>query len=175
MSGYEETGSEFKQKKAHRHTLVFFLVGLLVGGAAMGAAVATALPKMTIVTQESLLGFDETVAALQKAIPAQGWVVSPVSDMNQSMARLGYEFAPRVKLVKMCNPEYAMRVLIADRYVSAMMPCTLAVWEGDDGKVYISKLNMPLLARMFGGNIAKVMGRRVAEDEQVMLAGIVQD
>jgi hypothetical protein len=32
------------------------------------------------------------------------------------------------------------------------------VWEDDDGKVYLSKMNLTLMAKMFGGNIAKVMG-----------------
>jgi uncharacterized protein (DUF302 family) len=54
------------------------------------------------------------------------------------------------------------------------MPCTLAVWEGDDGKVYLSKMNMSLMAKMFGGNIAKVMGGNVAQDEHAILSDIVK-
>jgi len=149
--------------------------GLVVGALFCAIAIVGVMPKMMIVTQESQLGFDETVAALEEAIPAQGWVVSTVSDMNKSMARHGVEFGPRVKLVKLCKPEYAKSVLTTDRHVSTLMPCTMAVWEGDDGKVYLSKMNMPLMAKMFGGNIAKVMGGSVARDEHAILSGIVQD
>jgi len=175
MSEVQAHDSEQKEKKTYRPSLVYVLVGLIAGAALTGAAVVTAMPKMMIVTQESQLGFDETVAALEKAIPEQGWVVSTVSDMNKSMAKHGVEFGPRVKLVKLCKPEYAQSVLRTDRYVSTLMPCTFAVWEGDDGKVYLSKMNMSLMAKMFGGNIAEVMGGRVAQDEEAMLAGIVQD
>jgi len=133
------------------------------------------MPSLMIVTHESELGFDETVSALEKSIVDKGWVVSAVSDMNQSMARHGVEFGPRVKLVKLCKPEYAKSVLTTDRYISTLMPCTLAVWESDDGTVHLSQMNMGLMAKMFGGNIARVMGGSVVRDEQAMLAGIVKD
>jgi uncharacterized protein (DUF302 family) len=155
--------------------LIGVLIGVAAGALLCGAAVVTAMPRMMIVTQESRLCFDETVAALEEAIPAQGWVVSTVSDMNKSMAKHGVEFGPRVKLVKLCKPEYAQSVLTTDRHVSTLMPCSFAVWEGDDGKVYVSKMNMSLMAKIFGGNIARVMGGRVAPDEHAMLAGIVGD
>ncbi len=155
-------------------SLIGVLVGVVSGAVLCGVAMVSAMPKMMIVTQESRLGFDETVAALEEAIPAHGWVISTVGDMNQSMARHGVEFGPRVKLVKLCKPEYAKSVLTTDRHVSTLMPCTIAVWEGDDGNVYVSKMNMSLMARLFGGNIAKVMGGSVARDERAILAGIVK-
>ena len=37
------------------------------------------------------------------------------------------------------------------------------------------KRNMPLMAKMFGGNIAQVMGGSVAKDERTVLLGIVED
>ena len=55
------------------------------------------------------------------------------------------------------------------------MPCTMAVWEGDDGKVYLSEMNMGLMAKMFGGNIAKVMGGSVVHDEEQILEGLLKD
>jgi len=38
------------------------------------------------------------------------------------------------------------------------MPCTLAVYEADDGKVYISKMNTGLMGKLFGGTVAEVVG-----------------
>jgi uncharacterized protein (DUF302 family) len=175
MSEPQETTGERKQRRTHRLHLLSALIGLVAGVLLTGAAVVWTMPKMMIVTQESELGFDETVAALEKGIPENGWVVSTVMDMNKSMAKHGVEFGPRVKLVKLCKPEYAKSVLTTDRHVSTLMPCTLAVWEGDDGKVHLSKMNMPLMARMFGGNIAKVMGGSVARDERNILSGIIAD
>ena len=145
------------------------LVGIVVGAVLCGLVLWVVMPSMMIVTHESELGFDETVTALEKSIEEQGWVVSRVMDMNASMAKHGVEFAPRVKLVKLCKPEYANSVLTTDRHVSTLMPCTFAVWEDDEGDVYLSKMNM------FGGNIADVMGGKVVKDERAILSGIVRD
>ena len=46
-------------------------------------------------------------------------------------------------------------VLETDRYISTMMPCTFSVWEDDNGKIYLSRINMGLIAKMFGGNVAR--------------------
>jgi len=163
------------KRQSVKYLLMGGLAGLVVGAVLCGLVIFTAMPSLMIVTHESELGFDETVAALEKSIADEGWVVSAVSDMNKSMARHGVEFGPRVKLVKLCKPEYAKSVLTTDRHISTLMPCSLAVWEGDDGKVHLSKMNMGLMAKMFGGNIARVMGGSVVRDEKAMLAGIIED
>lgn len=163
------------KSQGRRSWMVAGMIGIMVGALLCGSAIVVAMPRMMIVTQESRLDFEETVAALERAIPARGWVVSTVMDMNQSMAKHGVEFGPRVKLVKLCKAEYAKSVLTTDRHVSTLMPCTIAVWESDDGRVLLSKMNMPLMARMFGGNIAKVMGGSVARDEHAILSDIVRN
>jgi uncharacterized protein (DUF302 family) len=148
----------------------------MIGFILCGIIVFTAMPSLMIVTRECKLGFDETIAALEERIPEHGWVISggqPI-DMNKSMAKNGVTFKPRVKLVKLCNAEYAKSVLTTDRHVSTMMPCTFSVWEGDDGKVYLSEMNMPLMAKMFGGNVAEVMGEKVVHDEEEMLKGLLK-
>jgi len=94
--------------------------------------------------------------------------------MNKAMAKHGVTFKPRVKLVKLCKADYAKSVLTTDRHVSCMMPCSMAVWESDDGKVYLSEMNMGLMAKMFGGNVAKIMGGKVVHDEEQMLEGLLK-
>ena len=148
--------------------------GAMLGIVVTGILVRVFLPGMMIQVKESSLGFDETVAALEEAIVDHGWVSPGTSDMQQSLAKQGRPVPYRVKLVKLCHPEYAKRVLDAERHVSCLMPCTIAVWEGDDEKVYISKMNTGLMGTMFGGTIAEVMGGSVAKDEEAMLAGIVK-
>ena len=171
-----EENNEVLTVKSNRRIWIASTVGVMIGFLLCGIIVFTAMPSLMVVTRESKLGFDETIAALEKRIPEHGWVVSggqPI-DMNKSMAKHGVTFKPRVKLVKLCNAEYAKSVLTSDRHISCMMPCTMAVWEGDDGKVYLSEMNMALMAKMFGGNIAKVMGEKVVHDEEEMLLGLLK-
>lgn len=171
-----EEKNETMPKKSIGRILVAGIIGAVVGFVLCGVIVFTAMPSLMIVTKESKLGFDETVAALEKQIPEHGWVISggqPI-DMNKSMAKHGVTLEPRVKIVKLCNAEYAKSVLTTDRHISCMMPCSMAVWEDDNGKVYLSEMNMGLMAKMFGGNIAKVMGQKVVHDEEQMLEGLLK-
>jgi uncharacterized protein (DUF302 family) len=165
------------QLKAHgnkKNIVISGIIGLVVGVIVCAISVFVMMPSMMIVTEECSLSFDETVSVLKKNIVENGWVVSTITDMNKSMAKHGVEFAPRVKLIKLCKPEYAKSVLETDRHISTMMPCTFSVWEGDDGKVYLSKMNMGLMAKMFGGNVAKVMGGDVVREEEKMLLGLLK-
>ena len=150
----------------------------LVGGVVLGIVVTcvvgwTAMPGMMIVTEQSRLGFDETISALGKAITDQGWISPGTTDMQASLAKHGQDFPHRVKIIKLCHPQYAADVLATDRHVACLMPCSIAVWEGDDGRVYISKMNTGLMGKMFGGNIAEVMGNKVARDEAAILAPVL--
>jgi uncharacterized protein (DUF302 family) len=150
-----------------------FLAGLLLGAVLAGVLVLKTMPSAMIVTAPGSLGFDETVAALEKATTDQGWVVSAVMDMNESLAAKGVVFGPRVKLIKVCKPEYAADILKTDRDISVMMPCTLAVWEDDQGSVMVSRMNTGLMGRLFGGNVARVMSRRAAPDEHRIFSSVL--
>ena len=172
--------SEEKNKttptKSNRKIWLAGVIGAIIGFVFCGILVFTTMPSLMIVTRECKLGFDETIATLEKRIGEHGWAIQggqPI-DMNQSMAKHGVTFNPRVKLVKLCKAEYAKDVLTTDRHVSTMMPRTFSVWEGVDGKVYLSKMNMALMAKMFGGNVAKVMGEKVVHDEEEMLQGLLK-
>jgi len=150
------------------------LVGLLVGVVLTGLVAVVAARRLMVVVHESSKGFDDTVAAIEQAIRENGWASPGTVDMNASMAKHGVEFKPRVKLVKLCKADYAASVLQTDRHLACLMPCTMAVYEGDDGKAYVSKMNTGLMGRLFGGTVAQVMGGHVTEDEARMLENIVR-
>ena len=153
--------------------------GILILAAGLAGMIITAglivavMPKMMIVTQPSRFDFAKTVATVEQSIKDNGWVSPGTMDMNQAMAKHGVTFDPQVRLIKLCKAEYAKEVLTTDRYISCMMPCTISIWEDDDKNVFISKINMGLMANMFGGNIKKVMGTDVVEDEARILSGIL--
>jgi uncharacterized protein (DUF302 family) len=160
--------------KKQAKVLIAIGLGGLMGALMTGLVLFAAMPTMMLKTYETQYGYDETIARLQERIEADGWVVSGVSDMNKSLAKQGVDFKPRVTLVSLCHPDYAQSVLTSDRYVSVMMPCKFSVWEGDDGKVYLTKMNMGLMGKLFGGNIAHVMSGKVAVDEEKILDGLLK-
>ena len=156
-------------------TVAVGTVGFMAGAAVCAAAVVIVMPGMMIVTAPSRLGFEETVEAVEAGIADRGWASPGTIDMNRSMAKHGVALEPRVAVVQLCKAEYAKSVLTTDRYVASLMPCAIAVYEGEDGKVYVSKMNTGLMGKLFGGNIARVMGGEVAADERAILAGVVGD
>jgi len=165
--------SKNKTKQKYRTMLISSASGIVIGFVLCGIIIYSIMPSMMIVTKQSTMSFDETINTLKKQVEENGWVVSGVSDVNKSLASHGVQFTPKVKLFNLCKPEFAKSILASDRYISTMMPCTFGVWQGDDGNVYISKMNMKLMAKMFGGNIAKVMGGDVAHDEEQILSGLL--
>ncbi|MFA5238521.1 MAG: DUF302 domain-containing protein [Phycisphaerae bacterium] len=171
-----EEKTKLNKSKINRNNWISGLIGAAIGFVLCAIIMISAMPSMMIVTRECKMGLDETVAALEKRIPEHGWVISgdKAMNMNDSLAKNGVDFKPGVRLIKLCKAEYAKSVLTTDRYVSCLMPCTMAVWEGDDGKVYLSEMNMSLMAKMFGGNIGKIMGGKVVKDEEEILKGLLK-
>jgi uncharacterized protein (DUF302 family) len=153
-----------------------FILGLIVGGVLVGGIMWLLMPQMMLVVHESRFDtIEETCDQLKTAIEANGWSNPAIRDMNATMAKHGVVMERPVRIVELCQPHYAKDVLTTDPEVSTLMPCAWGVYEGDDGAVYITGMNMGLMGKMFGGNIAKVMGERVAADEQRMLAAVVQE
>ncbi len=150
------------------------LLGSFVLGVAVTAAVFIFVARDSMVTSEpSALEFDETVQAVESGIEAaEGWSSPGTRNLNEMMANNGVEFGPRVRLVEMCKAPYAAEVLRDDRRMATLMPCVVAVWEKDDGSVWISKMNSGLLGKVFGGAVGRVMGRLIPGEEEAILRAI---
>ena len=149
-------------------------VGLVVGLVVAAIVVVEVMPRLMIVTNPSRLDLKDTVKTIEQNIEEQGWVHSGTRNMNASLEKHGKQLAPRVRVIELCHPDYARSVLKSDRYVSCLMPCSVAVWENDKGNVFVSKMNTGLMGKMFGGNIARIMGGAVARDEHAILQEVLQ-
>lgn len=152
-----------------------FLTGLISGMIIFGIFMFMTMPSMMIKTLESNYDFDTTVSKIESAIKREGWSHKGTSSISDELAKNNLPLAGRIKTIKLCKAQYAKKVLDSDKYVSVMMPCQIAVWESDDKKVMISKMNLKLMGKMFGGVISEVMGGSVSEDEARMLKGIFKN
>jgi uncharacterized protein (DUF302 family) len=91
------------------------------------------------------------------------------------MANKGIQFEPRVKIVQLCSPKHAKSVLTSSMGMSAMMPCTVSVWTGEDDKVHVSRMNTGFMAALLGGQAGRIMGSEVVPAEEKILSGIVKN
>lgn len=115
---------------------------------------------------ESPYGLEETAARIQHNIQDTGWALSGLRSPSNTIRKMGAT-VPNVLLIEACNPDYS-KPIIKDRdtrILSILMPCTITVYEGDDGKTYIGLMNSGLMGQMFGRMVAGVMAK-VAEDQK---------
>lgn len=152
---------------------ISLLLAFLAGAIAATLILMAVARAQMIQVAASPLGFDETVSALEDgAMAAEGWSSPGTRDLNAMMAKHGVEFQPRIRLVEMCKAPYAAEVLRDDRKIATLMPCAVAVYEDDQGRVWYSKMNVGLMARLFGGTVGRVMGLGVAREERQILASL---
>jgi len=149
---------------------------LLIGMALTGGIVWVAMPAMMIVRQPSPHGYDETIARLSQSLAAMAdWRVLAVNDYQEATAAFGT--IERTGSVNVCNPRYASRILAddSDRGVTAFMPLAIGVYEDRQGQVFVTRLNVGLVGRMFGGTIAEVMAMAGTDLERVVSSTTAAD
>ena len=141
------------------------ITGILIGFALGLITVMLVIPGLMIDETVSPLNYDETIAHITEKVEAAGWKVSADMRLDKTLAKEGKDVLP-VASLKICQPDHAEKVLLDDkaRFLSVMMPCTIAVYEKEDGKTYISTMNAGLMGRMFGGTAQSVMGGPVAKE-----------
>jgi len=157
-------------------SLGIFILGLIVGAAALGAFAYNAAPSMMLIELESPYGIEESVEKIKqgakKINERQGtkWVSPIVKPLHKSIKKHGGADVAPVMLVDLCEPTHATRILTEDdaRIVSVMMPCTISVYEKSDGKVYIGHMNAGLMGGMFGGIVAEVMGEVDGQQHEIL-------
>jgi len=152
--------------------LIAFLLGAAVAVAAMSAVMRS---RMIEIAASRFGSVEETVTALEQGIAAaEGWSSPGTRDLNGMLAKHGVPLAPKVRLVEMCKARYAAEVLQDARHFATLMPCAVAVYEDDAGRVWLSRMNTGLLAKVFGGTVARVMGGGVAVEEKRILGPLTR-
>lgn len=111
-------------------------------------------------------GMEETAARIQHNIQDAGWALSGLRSPSVTIRNMGAT-VPDTLLIEACNADYS-KPLIQDRntrILTILMPCTITVYEDDEGKVFIGLLNSGLMGRLFGSKVAAIMAK-VAEDQK---------
>lgn len=152
--------------------VIGLIVGVLAGVLLAGVAGWMVMPGLMLEERVSPFGVEETVERIEDNARANDWVVSDVRKLHKSVQKHGGGELPPVMLVDLCQPHHAFRILNEDgnKRVSVFMPCTISVYQKEDGRTYIGTMNAGLLGRMFGGTVAEVMGGAVAADQQKFIA-----
>lgn len=151
----------FKGFAAAATFAVFILLNL--------TSVVMAQAPAVMIENRSKLGFAETMEQINQSVAGTGWRIITTHDMQATMQKNGKEVLP-LKVIEMCNPELAYRILSRDeqREAGVFLPCRISVYEKSDGNTYISRMNSSAFAAMIGGEAAKVVNEAFAQTEKLI-------
>lgn len=149
------------------------LVGLAAGAALAIAWFVSTLRSKMIVATELPLKFEDAERRIADKVPSvvPGWGMPiPELDFVAALAKRGHtvDGIRRAKIFFLCNPSYASQVVGAEARMMGMMPCHWALYETDAGQVFLSKLNIPMMSKMFGGPVGAAMTRVGSDEEQII-------
>ncbi len=146
-----------------------FLAGIITGVLISLALVFLLAPKLMFSVSESKYDFATTKALIEKATPENQWSMPHQYDLQATMKKHGFDVDP-VTVFSICKPDIAVKILGNDvnRHISAMMPCRVAIYEKEDGKTYIARMNAGLLAKLLGNEVNAVMGEAETGSEIIL-------
>jgi uncharacterized protein (DUF302 family) len=158
------------QTRITRRHLVWGVAGLVLGILATVTLLALTAPGLMIAERRSPYDLKATVQTIVTNATNQGWKVSKIHDFREALARPAEPKLAPIHVVELCQPDYARELLKSskNRFVATMMPCAVAVYEKEDGGVYVASVNVGLMGRLFGGEIRRIMMRVAHDDAEIL-------
>lgn len=82
-------------------------------------------------------GFDQALERVPELLKGEGFGVLTQIDVQATLKeKLGVDWR-RYRILGACNPSLAHRALSAIPEVGVLLPCNVAIYERDDGKVVV--------------------------------------
>lgn len=151
--------------------MIGLVAGILVGLLIVYLAVPSLMFKEDPVRDD----FASTVTRVEEAVIAKGWKVPYVHDLQATLKKFGKD-VKAVKVFEICHPDHSYEILSRneERIVSNLMPCRIAVFEKQDGSVWISRMNSGVVARPMSRVIRTTMSA-AAEDVEEIIAEVLKE
>jgi uncharacterized protein (DUF302 family) len=112
---------------------------------------------------------DQAAADLEEAVRQNGFGVLHQYDLKKTLAGKGVELPHECRILDVCNPQQAARVLTADMGMNIALPCRISVYE-DGGQTRIGMVKpTAMLANLSGSQELK----HVAEDVELAVTRMI--
>jgi len=109
---------------------------------------------------------DTAARDLEEAVRRNGFGVLQVYDLKERLREKGVDLPHECRILEVCQPRQAARVLEADMQVSLALPCRISVYE-QGGVTRIGTILPSALLSLFPG--AEGLGAVAAEVEGALL------
>ena len=147
-------------------------IGFILGLITAAVAVVLTMRSSMIVPERSSRSFDATCSAIEEVVPGTAGWSFPMESLDMSAKLAAKNAMPdnvkKIRLYFMCNPMVAKTVLGANPKLSAIMPCSWSVYELADGSVWVSHMNISMMAKMMGGVVGESMGEVAKTDRRFL-------
>jgi len=91
--------------------------------------------------KETQLSYDQALAALPEILKSEGFGIITEIDMRDTLKKkIGVDIR-RYKILGACNPQFAHEAVTTDLDIGVMLPCNVAVYEGDDGRAVVATID----------------------------------
>ncbi len=118
---------------------------------------------------QSTKSVEQATTDLEEAVRRGGFGVLHQYDLKQTLAGKGVELAHECRILDVCNPQQAARVLAADMGMNVALPCRISVYE-DGGRTRIAMVKP---TAMLAGLSDSPELRRVAEDVEMAITRMI--
>jgi uncharacterized protein (DUF302 family) len=115
--------------------------------------------------RKTKLGFEETLSAIKTGAEKRGWKVGPMQDVQAQMKASGVKDAKRMKVLHLCPAGANEKIAKAGGSKMPPLPCRATLFEGQDGQLYVVRMNLNNLSKTLPGDLAKAMAEVGAEEE----------
>ena len=108
---------------------------------------------------------------LEEAAKQNKFGVLHIHDLKQKMKEKGVEFPNACKILEVCNPQQASRVLSKNMAISMALPCRISVYE-EGGRTKIATMLPTAMLALFPDSARLTP---VAEDVERTILQIIRD
>ncbi len=120
---------------------------------------------------ETSKSVETAVRDLEQAVKRNQFGVLNTLDLQAKMKEKGVEFGHACRILEVCNPQQASRVLSQDMAISTALPCRISVYEEGGHTKIATMLPTAMLASFPGGAPVK----SVAEDVEQRILKMIDE
>ena len=114
---------------------------------------------------------DQATQDLEAAVLRHQFGVLHVHNLKETMNKKGVAFDNDCRILEVCNPHQAKKVLTEDMTINMALPCRLSVWS-EQGITHIGMLRPTLLLKMFSDSAALAA---VAEEVEAATKAMIEE
>jgi uncharacterized protein (DUF302 family) len=112
--------------------------------------------------QETNNSIDDVCRKIQDSAVQNKFGVLAVIDLKEKMVLKGVEFGPECRIIEVCNPTQAKKVLEANMSISSALPCRISVYQ-EAGKVKVVTLRPTVVLGLFGNPQLEPVAKQVED------------